>query len=150
MPRDMPTAAKLVGALSYGAIGGAAAVQGVPTLPPEVVPGYLVPLSAIMGLWCGWSMIGRSKPGSVSVTLTQSVVTLGVMVVAVLLAVSCWDMVARSMRLRYDGPGEAVLDVANLFVGYGQLMLVPPVLTVLALGAVIGAALVAFAARVWR
>ncbi len=145
----MPTASKLVGAIAYGAIGAFAAYQGVPTLPDEVVPGYLIPLSGAMGVWLGWALIGKSKRGNFAQTFTQSVVTLGCMVFMVLFSVSCWDMIVRSMRLRYDGPGEAILDVSNLFVDNLQLLMVMPVLQVLGAGAVIGAILVRVAGARW-
>ena len=149
MPNEMPTAAKLVGAIAYGGIGGLSALRGVPTLPDEIVPGYLVPLSACVGVWLGWSMIGRAAQRGLATAFTQSVVTLGSMAVVILLAISCWEMVERSMRLRYDGPGEAVLDVANLFVKFGALMMVAPVWQVLGAGAVIGALVVRFAGGRW-
>lgn len=149
MPNEMPTGSKLVGAVTYAGIGALAAYQGVPTLPDEYVPGYLVPLSAGVGVWLGWSLIGKSKLGNFASSITQSVVTLGCMAVVTLLAISCWDMIERSMRLRYDGPGEAVLDVANLFVDYGSLMFVQPVMQVLGIGALVGAVFVRMAGKRW-
>ena len=149
MPNEMPTGQKLVGAIVYGAIGGLAAYQGVPTLPEEHIPGYLIPLCVGIGIWLGWSMIGRARHYNFANSITQSVVTLGCMAVMILLSISCWEMIERSMRLRYDGPGEAVLDVANLFVDYGKLMLVEPVLVVLGTGALVGAVLVKIAGRRW-
>lgn len=54
------------------------------------------------------------------------------------------------MRLRYDGPGAAVLDVANLMWEYVKMMVVPQVIGVLALGATLGSILVNIAARIWK
>jgi hypothetical protein len=48
------------------------------------------------------------------------------------------EMLRRSVRLRYDGPGEALAGMLELMWDYGSLMMVPSVLGVLAAGAVIG------------
>ena len=147
---QMPTAGRLVGAIIFGATGAGAAFVGIPTLPEEVLPGYLLPFAAVVGVWQGWSLMGPKAGGRMSLAITQGIATVAVMIVTVIFGVSAWDMVARSMKLRYDGPGEAVLDVANLMWFYGQLMNQPLVWAVLAAGAFIGSIIVNFAARIWK
>ncbi len=149
--RDMPTAAKLVGAVVFGGVGAAAAWLGIPTLPEEVPPGYLLPLSAGLGVWLGWTLMGRNagRAGR-TVAINYGIATVIVMVVAAIFSIAFWEMIERSMRLRYDGPGEAVLDVANLIVFYGKFLFVTPVLMVLALGAVLGGVIVHAVSRLWR
>lgn len=44
----MPTAGRLVGAIVFGATGAGAAFVGIPTLPVEVLRGYLLPFSTIV------------------------------------------------------------------------------------------------------
>ena len=147
---QMPTAGRLFGALVFGATGAGAAWIGLPSLPDEVVPGYLVPFSGAVGVWLGWSLMGPKASARWSVAVTQGIGTVLMMVLAVIFGVSVWDMIARSMRLRYDGPGEAVLDTARLMWDYAQLLAVPEVIGVLALGATLGATLVNIAGRIWK
>ena len=148
---QMPTAGRLVGAIVFGATGAGAAFVGVPTLPEGTLPGYLVPFAGVVGIWQGWSLMGPKAGARTSLAITQGIATVAVMIVTVLLFVSCWDVIERSMRLRYDGPGEALLDVANLFWKHLQLLMAAPMsLAVLALGATVGAILVNIAARLWK
>ncbi len=148
--RDMPTAAKLAGALVFGGCGALAALLGIPTLPDEVVPGYLLPLSGVTGLWLGWALMGRSPGRNIAQAITNGAATVIAMVLFVLVSISCWEMIERSMRLRYDGPGEAVLDVANLLVYYAGFLAVPGVIAVLAIGASLGSVVVLAVSRIWK
>ena len=149
MPNQMPTASKLAGAVVFGCVGATAAWLGIPTLPEEVIPGYLLPVSTGLGIWIGWVIIGRNPGITFAQTITQGIATIVVMVAALLFLVSSWEMIERSMRLYYDGPGEAVLDIARLLVFYGKLLLVSPVLVTLALGATFGALIVRSVGRIW-
>lgn len=146
----MPTAGRLVGSIVFGATGAGAAIVGIPTLPEGMIHGYLVPFSGLVGVWLGWSLMGSKAGSRLSLAVTQGIATVAVMVLTVIFFVATWDMVERSMKLRYDGPGEAVLDVANLMVDYGRLLLVPNVLAVLAIGATFGAVIVNVAGRIWK
>lgn len=146
----MPTAGRLVGAIVFGFTGAAAAFVGLPTLPEQVLPGYLLPFSAAVGVWQGWSLMGPKVGGSFSMAITQGIATVAVMILTVIFCVASWDMIERSMELRYDGPGEAVLDVANLMWYYLKLMAVPQVIGVLALGAILGSVLINIASRIWK
>ena len=154
--RHMPTAGRLVAAIVFGATGAAAAFVGIPTLPEGMIAGYLLPFSTLVGVWLGWSLMGPKAGGRLSIAITQGIATVVVMVVMVIFFVAAWDMVERSMRLRYDGPGEAVLDTANLFWDYLQMMVrqplmgPQPVLYVLAIGAIAGSVLINIAARIWK
>jgi hypothetical protein len=100
--------------------------------------------------------MGPKAGGRLSIAITQGIATVVVMVVTVIFFVAAWDMVERSMRLRYKGPGEAVLDTANLFWDYLQMMFSQPligpqpVLAVLAIGAIVGSVLINIAARIWK
>ncbi len=147
---QMPTAGRLFGAIVFGATGGGAAYVGIPTLPEEVVPGYLLPFSAVVGVWLGWSLMGAKAGQRWAVAVTQGIATVVMMTVTVIFGVAFWDMIERSMRLRYDGPGEAVLDTANLMWFYAQFLAVAPVIGVLVLGATLGASLVNIAGRIWK
>lgn len=146
----MPTAGRLVAALCFGAMGAIAAFVGIPTLPEGTIIGYFVPFAGTTGVWLGWSLMGPKAGGRFSIALTQAIATTAVMIVFVILCISGWDMVERSMRLRYDGPGEALLDTANLFWGYLQWMAVAPVLQVLLIGTLASGIVTNIAARLWK
>ncbi len=147
---QMPTAGRLVAAVCFGVMGSVAAFVGIPTLPEGTITGYFVPFAGLTGIWLGWSLMGPKAGGRFALAMTQAIATTVVMIVVVILGISGWDMVERSMRLRYDGPGEAVLDTANLFWGYLQWMAVAPVIQALLIGTLVSAILTNIAARIWK
>jgi hypothetical protein len=67
-----------------------------------------------------------------------------------LLGFSIYEMILRSMKMRYDGPMDAVLGVFALMLERGQMMLTPEVLGVLFTGGVLGGMLAEWAGRQWR
>jgi hypothetical protein len=54
----MPKAARLVAALAFAALGYLAAEVFKNTMPERTVWGYFNPISAVIGLLCGWGIIG--------------------------------------------------------------------------------------------
>ena len=66
-----------------------------------------------------------------------------------LLGFSIYLMVKKSYKMAYDGPMEAVLGVFQLMMEYGQMMLVPDVLGVLAVGGALGGVVTEWAGRRW-
>ena len=71
------------------------------------------------------------------------------MVYFTLLGFSIYLMVKKSYKMVYDGPMDAVLGVFQLMMEYGQMMLVPDVLGVLAVGGVLGGIVTEWAGRRW-
>ncbi len=149
MPNEMPNGQKLMGAIVYGVLGAAFAYQSLPAFSYQFIQLYLVPLSVGVGLWLGWTTIGRARHLGFATLLSHSVATIGCMVIVVLLLISGWRMIELSTMNRYDAFLEAMYDVLNLFVEFGTLILIQPVLITLGVGAVVGAVLVGFAGRHW-
>ena len=107
----MPTAAKLIGALSFAALAWFVSDLIKPLLPEGTQVGLLSPVNAFFGLLMGWRILGaRAGEGivsSVGYGLTAAVAT----VFWGLLAWAGYEMIVRSTRLYYDGPIEALQDM---------------------------------------
>lgn len=146
----MPTGAKLIGAIIFCLTGALAAWIGVPGLPDGRQPGLLIPISALTGIWFGWRLVGTHVSGSLRQALVLSVRTVAMMLVATLFFIAGEEAYQRSIKLRYDGPVEAVTDIANLMLFFGQMAIQGPVFTVLLLGIMIGAVFVRWAGRTFE
>lgn len=146
----MPTAAKLVAALCFAAVGWLAANAFVPQLGETPNEGAFREITALIGFACGWrvmgSLVGQGYADAVGSGL-RTVVTL---VFFALLGFSTYLMIGESMKMRYDGPMDAILGVFELMMDYGRRMLTVGVLGVLALGAVLGGVAAEWARRRWR
>lgn len=107
----MPTAGRLFGAVTFALLGLAVAVYAAPTFEEGTLPSYWFPLCVIAGLWAGWVVVGKNagKGHGSSGGLTGAVS----MAFWILFIVAFLTMVAKSMRRAYDGPVEAVINVAQ-------------------------------------
>jgi hypothetical protein len=146
----MPTGAKLIGAVLFALTGAIAAWSGIPGLPDGRQAGSLVLIATLSGLYFGWALAGTRVGANLQQSLVLSLRTLVMMTLTTLFLIAGEEAYQRSIKLRYDGPVEAVTDVANLMIFFGKMAIQPPVLTVMGLGVVIGAVFVNWAGRVFE
>jgi hypothetical protein len=148
--RRMPTAAKLVGAVTFFGVGWLAALQVLATVP-EGTPATWFPLTiALIGLWQGWSVAGALAGDGRAAAVANGVRTSIQIAFVGLVVFALRAMFLRSVRLRYDGLGEALGDASDLFIAYAMQSFTLPVWGVLLLGGVIGGLICEGAARRWR
>ncbi len=146
----MPTAAKLVGGLAFFAVGWAAALQALTTLPEGTPATWFAPTIAVIGLWQGWSVAGRGAGKGWSMALGSGLRTSIQIAILGLLLFALRTMFIRSANLRYDGFFEAIFASMDLFIEYFFQSLIVPVWGVLLIGGIIGGLLCESAARRWR
>jgi hypothetical protein len=145
----MPTAAKLVAAVVFAIVGWIAANVFVPVLGEGIDVGAFRELVGALGLVVGWRVMGRSAGQGYQRAIGTGLKTVIVLVFFTLLLFSTYEMVQLSMKMRYEGPMDAVLDVFSLMLEQGLKMLVPGVILVLAVGGVIGGILTEKASKRW-
>ncbi|WP_212525755.1 TrgA family protein [Actibacterium sp. MT2.3-13A] len=147
----MPTAARLFAALAYAVVAFAASERFKPLLPEGLDTGYLSEINAAIGLLSGWFVMGRLAGDGYLRAVTHGVRTTAVLAFYVLLAHSVREMFRLSMRMRYDGPLEAVVGVFEVAMDYGRMIVTAPeVMGILLLGGVLAAWVAEFAARRWN
>ena len=56
-------------------------------------------------------------------------------------------MLERSLRKRYDGPGEAITDVFELFIEHATMMATPEIVGTLVVGGLVGGLITEFFGR---
>lgn len=146
----MPTAARLFAAIAFAAIGFMAAEVYKPGLPPETQWGRFTILSTLIGLLCGWFVMGRLAGRGMRAAFGSGLRTSANMVFYAMLLFSIYEMVLRSLRKRYDGVFEAVMGTFDIMLAYGMALLRPEPLIVLVLGGMLGGALAEWASRQWK
>lgn len=147
----MPTAARLFAALSYAAVAFFASESFKPVLPEGLGTGYLSEVNAVIGLLTGWFVMGRLAGEGYRRAVAQGIRTTAVLVFYVLLLHSVLEMFRLSMRMRYDGPMDAVIGMLEKAMEYGRLVVTSPeVMAILLLGGVLAAWLSEWAARRWN
>lgn len=145
----MPTAAKLIAAVVFAIVALIAAITFVPHMPEGSQIGLFRELTAVIGFIVGWFVMGDLVGKGYGEAAGSGLRTSVTVVFFTLLGFSIYLMVKKSYKMVYDGPMDAVLGVFQLMMEYGQMMLVPDVLGVLAVGGVLGGVVTEWAGRRW-
>jgi hypothetical protein len=146
----MPTAAKLFGALAFAILGWVSANIFSTAMPEGSQVGLLREIVAAIGFLSGWRVMGPAAGRGYKAALGGGVKTGIVMVFFSLMGFAIYEMVLLSMKMRYDGPVEAVLGIFDLMIEYGRLMLRTDLLVTLFAGSVLGGWISEFAGKHWR
>ena len=146
----MPTAAKIVAAAMSAITLLVAAEAAKAGLAAGTPVGYFSLIVAGIGLLTGWSVLGTLTGRGYVAAVGYGLRTAVTAVFWVLLLFSLWEMIELSMKLRYDGPMQAILDVFALMIENGRLVLLPDVLVALGVGGVLAGLFAEWAGRRWN
>ncbi|ESW61482.1 MAG: tellurium resistance protein [Rhodobacter sp. CACIA14H1] len=146
----MPTAAKLVAAFCFALLAFVTCIAVEGTLPEDTRIGYIYEVSIASGALCGWFISGSARrtgyaeaaATGLRTAVTATVVALGTLALA--------TMIAISMKGRYRGPTDAVLDIFQKFAEFGLLTLSIPALGTLFFGGMLAGIVTENAGRRWR
>ncbi len=145
----MPTAAKLIAAMLFALIGVIGAQIYAPLLPEATPVRGLIPSAVIIGLLCGWLLMGRIAGRGYGTSIGNGISTTVALSFWMLLLWSLVEMIERSTKMRYDGPLEAVLGGMGLMVEYGTLMIHTQLLGVIVIGGAVAGMATEWCARRW-
>ena len=146
----MPTAAKLVAAICLAALGWIVADMIKPLLPEGTQVGLFSPISAAWGAVVGWTFTGKRLGDGTGTAVGIGMGSIFLLGFWVLLSFSGYEMVRLSMRLRYDGPVEALQDMFQIAVDYLKVSASPEVIGALIAGGLIAGVITGFVAKRWR
>jgi len=134
----MPTMGRLTGAVMFGALAWYVTLLIVPLFPEGTNLGLFQEVNTFFGLLAGWLVAGPRAGTGFIASISYGLTTLASMLVMALFFNSSVVMLENSLRRRYDGPGEAVTDVFEMFVAHGMMLLTPEIVGTLLIGSVIG------------
>ncbi|MCB2094788.1 MAG: TrgA family protein [Rhodobacteraceae bacterium] len=146
----MPTAAKLFAAFAFAVLAFFAAEIFKPYMEEGTQFGYFSVVSALIGLVCGWRIMGpdagRGNWMAVGSGIKTAVCTVGL----ALIVFSIEEMLVLAFRPAYDGPMEAVVGAVGLGVDFLLRMIEWDFLAVIVIGGALAGLLSEWAARRWR
>ena len=146
----MPTAAKLVAALSFALVGWLAANAHIPALGAGAAYGAFREITAGIGLVVGWTVMGGVVGQGYAQAAGSGLRTSVTLVFFALLGFSTYHMILQSTKMVYDGPMDAVLGIFDYMMENGAEMATVGVLAVLGLGGMLGGMASEWACRRWR
>jgi hypothetical protein len=147
----MPTGGKLIAALSFAALAYFISDLMKPILMDTegTRVGWLSPLNAFVGFVMGWTILGNGSGKTYRQSFGFGLTTLAATFFWVFIVWSGYKMLSRSVQLRYDGPMEALQQMAQLCVDYAKLVATQEILIPAIVGALFMSWLTEFFARRW-
>ncbi len=146
----MPTAAKLVSAVAFALVALWATAAYIPHLPEGTDVGYLPEIMVALGLIIGWRSLGRNAGRGYGEAVSYGLRTSVLLVFSALLGFAGYAMLVRSTRQLYRADvGKALLDVPNIMMDYGKLLMAQDVLVALGVGGLLAGLVAEWAARRW-
>lgn len=147
----MPTAGKLIAAITFAALAYFISDLVKPLLEDTEGSrvGNLSPVNAFIGLLMGWTILGRGAGKTYRQAFGYGLTTLAATTFWILVFWSGYKMVLRSMDLRYDGPMEALQQMAQLAIDYAKLISAQEIVIPAVVGALFISWLTEFFARRW-
>jgi hypothetical protein len=107
-------------------------------------------MTALLGAIIGWRVMGNSVGKGYLRSIGAGWKTMIVLVFFALLSFGLYEMLQLSVRMRYDGPIEAILDVFQRMLDRSFPLASVPVLAVMLIGGGIAGLLTENASRRWR
>jgi hypothetical protein len=150
MATPMPTAAKAIAAISFAVVGWLLANVYVTAMPEVQTVGYFRELTAALGALIGWRVMGNSVGRGYVGAIGAGWKTVIVLIFFALLLFGIYEMLMLSVRMRYDGPFEAFVDVFKRMLDRAPPLLSTGVLAVALIGGGIAGVLSENANRRWR
>ncbi len=146
----MPSAARLVAALSLAILAFVVSGEIIPLLPEGTYVGRFTPINMAIGLACGWVVMGPRASRGFTAAINNGLTGMAALVFWGLFVHSTAKMVQQAMRNYYDGPFEALMNILYIGFEYATMIFVPSIILVLLIGGVASGLATEYASRKWR
>ncbi len=147
--RSMPTAARLVAAITLGALGWIASDMVRPLMPPHTAFGWFNWVNLGLGLLCGWFVIGSRAGRGFADALANGLTGVLALIIWAFFVQSFNLMLKQSLEKKFDGPVEAIVGIFGNALDYAHFLIDPALVGTLLVGGMICGLLAEMAARRW-
>jgi hypothetical protein len=150
MAQPMPTGAKLMAAVSFAVVGWVLANYYAMNMPDASAAGPIREGAAVVGAFVGWMVMGPSVGKGYVEAAGSGIKTAIVLAVVALFLLSLREMIDNSVKMRYDGALDAIVDVFETMAKRSQALLSLGVFGTIFLGGIVGGLLTENAGRRWK
>lgn len=140
----MPTAGRLAGAIIFGLFGWYLGGVSTPYFPESSPPSFWLPVCALISLFLGWVVCGARAGRGYNPALGVGLTVGALMGFCFVFALAFHQMIKNALRIRYDGPMDAIVDVFNLMLEKGLMFYDWTLIGTLLIGSVICAWIVEY------
>ncbi|WP_136057694.1 TrgA family protein [Candidatus Halocynthiibacter alkanivorans] len=148
----MPTMPKLISAIWFAALAFFMAML-VPAHLPENMEGmsmgYFPHIIAVIGALVGWHFVGPKARDTRSAMIGFGITSSGLIIAWSLLVFAGYEMYRGSLRLRYDGPMDALVNMFGIIGEYALIIAKPDFVIAAVIGGIVGGWLVGAVGKRW-
>ena len=145
----MPTGSRLVAAILFAGLAFLTSGLVIKLLPEGTKTTMLGPINAIIGLVCGWRIMGKQANDGYRGAIGGGLTTAVAMTVVSVFIFASSEMVKLSLRKTYKGGTEAVVAVFEIMVKYFQMISTTEIVLTLIIGGIICGFMTTWAYRAW-
>lgn len=146
----MPTAAKLMAGICFAILGFVAAAAYAPGLPDGFRIGDFLPLTAVLGFFVGWFVMGPAVGVDLVGAAGRGLSTMVWFLFWALIAYSLHEMILRALDKRYRHPMDALTGAIEIGYFFFKIALTIEVMGILIIGGMISGVVAEMANRRWR
>ena len=150
MATPMPTAAKLMAAVSFAVVGWVLANYYAQNMPDAAAVGPIRGGAALLGVLIGWTVMGNSTGKGYVEAAGSGIKTAVLLAVVALFLLALSEMLENSVKMRYEDAMEAIMDIMQTMVKRSQALLSLGVFGTILLGGIVGGILTENAGRRWK
>lgn len=150
MAQPMPTAAKLMAAISFAVVGWVLANYYAQNMPDAAAAGPIREGAAVVGLIIGWTVMGNSVGKGYVEAAGSGIKTAVILAVVALFLLAMAEMLENSVRMRYEDAMEALLAVIDTMAKRSHALLSLGVFGTILLGGIVGGLLSENVGRRWK
>ncbi len=145
----MPTAAKMAAAFCLAGVAFYASQVFRPLMPPHTDFGYFDIVNVVLGLLCGWFIIGKRVGNTYVESFSAGLTGVAALVAWALFFQSFNEMLKLALQRRYDGPVEGLVAIFEIGVDFGQYLLDAKLIGVLIVGGIVTGVVAEWTSRRW-
>ena len=133
----VPSAHKIVSAVMMAGFAFLASEMFKPLMPEETVFGKFSLVNTVIGLLCGWRILGNRTGNGYSDAISGGLTSTGMLILWALFIQSLNEMLKLAMRNRFDGLMEGLAAVFEISIEFISYMGDGPFLMFLILGSIL-------------
>jgi hypothetical protein len=146
----MPTGAKLVAAICFAVVGWVLANYYAVNMPDATAAGPIRVAAALIGAVVGWMVMGPTVGKGYVEAAGSGIKTAVVLTVVALFGLALSEMLENSVKMRYEGPLEAIMDIFQTMALRSQALLSVGVFATIFLGGIVAGLVTENAGRRWK
>lgn len=146
----MLTASRVIAGVVFAIVTWFACEFVKQNLPEDTNAGLFSELSAALAFVLAWRIAGPNQKIGYGAAISNGITTAVAITISVTFLHAGIKMIRESMKMRYDGPMDAIVEMFNLAGQYAMMAATALPIATMVIGGIVGGLVVEWASRRWN